>query len=235
MSKFTEAEKIDFAKSLNMSVEELDDILKAGEADEELEEKEIKPEGEDSEDSSDEEQEKSKTKDLKKSILSDIHEKFQELKALSKPEPIEKSDENDLIKSFGELKNDLMKSIESYNEQMTIIKSENDDLKKSIGEMKEVIEKIASNSQGTKGMRFNVGNVLEKSMDVEEKDGKAYFSSKDKQGILKAMDTLFNSAQTEDLKKSIGDDMIQLESTGQMTQGALARLNANGIYVKEQM
>jgi len=233
MNKLTDQEKVDLAKSLDISVVELDDILKAGEADEDLKDNDKEDEEEDNK-----EEKEDEVEDLKKALTLDISSKIKQLHELdSKPETKEdivKSNNDDLIKSFGEMKEDLMKSIGEYKEELSTIKSENDDLKKSIGEMKDVLQKIAANSQGTKGMRFNMNNVIEKSSGVEEKDGKSFYDSRDKRGLLKAMDNIFNSVKDEDIMKSIGDDMIQLESTGQITQGAIRRLNDNGIYLKEQ-
>lgn len=235
MNKLTDQEKVDLAKSLDISVVELDDILKAGDADEDL--KDNKSEDEDKEEAKEDEVE-----DLKKALTLDISSKIKQLHDLgvkleTKEEAqkeIVKSEEPDLIKSFGEMKEDLMKSIGEYKEEISFIKSENNDLKKSIGEMQETLNKIAANSQGTKGMRFGMNNVLEKSLEVEEKEGKKFYSSRDKRGILKAMDNILSDSKDEDLLKSMGDDMIQLESTGQITSGAIRRLNDNGVYLKEQ-
>lgn len=220
----------ELAKSLDMSIEEIQDIMKAAEED-------VQDNPEKEEEEEDDDPEKEDKEEMEKSLKADIASKLAELHKLSKPkEEIFKSNGNDdLIKSFGEMKDDLIKAIGEYKEEVTILKSENDDLKKSIGEMKETLEKIANNSQGMKGVRFSTNNVIEKSLDVEEKDGKKYFDSRDKEGILKSMEDIMEKSKDEDLVKSVGDDIIQLNSTNQITQGAIRRLNKAGVFLKEQM
>lgn len=234
MSKMSQEDMSELAKSLDMSMEEFQDIMKA--AEEDVQDKPTK-EGEEEDDDDDSEKEEKEGEDMEKSLKADIASKLAELRNLSKPkEDLNKSNGNDdLIKSFGKMKDDLIKAIGEYKEEVTVLKSENDDLKKSIGEMKETLEKIASNSQGTKGMRYTNNNVIEKSMDVEEKDGKTYFDSRDREGILKSMEEIMEKSKDDDLVKAIGDDIIQLNSTNSITQGAVRRLNKAGVYLKEQM
>lgn len=239
MSNFrNDEEKLELAKSLDMTVEELDDLLKSAEEDEDISKaNEEGEEKEEPEENAEGEEEGEEVEDVEKSLKSDIASKFAELREIQKSKKVElpePNQNNEIIKSFGEMKEDIMKSIVDFKEDVASVKSENEELKKSIGEMQETLGKIAENSQGTKGMRVHMNNVLNKSVDIEEEDGKKYYSSKDKRGLLKAMEDLMGESKDEDLTKSISDDIIQLESTGQITRGALHRLNDNGIYVKEQ-
>ena len=233
MQNMSQEDKLELAKSLDLSLEEFEDILKAAD-----ESDQDNSESEEPEKKEEVEEEKEDKEEMKKSLKNDIALKLKELHDLEKSEKleekIEKSNNDDLMKSFGEMKDELIKSIGEYKEEVNSLKTENDDLKKSIGEMKEVLEKIASNSQGTKGMRFNPNQIIEKSLDVEEKDGKKYYDQRDKDGLLKAMEGIMSSSTNEDLVKSVGDDIIQLSGAGYMTPGALRRLNENGIYLKNQ-
>lgn len=238
MSNFrNDEEKLELAKSLDMTVDELDELLKSVEEDEDIskakeEEEEEVPQKEAGDEEEQEQEEEDEDEDVEKSLKSDIASKVAKLREIQKSKNIEGSDE--IMKSFGEMKEDIMKSISDFREDVSSVKSENEELKKSIGDMQETLNKIAENSQGTKGMRVNMDSVLNKSVDVEEEDGKKYYSSKDKRGLLKAMENIMGESADEDLVKSISDDIIQLESTGQITRGALHRLNDKGIYVKEQ-
>jgi hypothetical protein len=225
----THEDMSELAKSLDMSLPELEDIMKAAETEEEP-----KNEEGDEEEDNDEEGE-SPEKKLEKSLKADIAAKMKELRNIGKKEDLSKSANDDLIKSFSSMKDDLIKAIGGYKEEVSTLKEKNDDLEKSLGEMKEMLNRIASNSQGVKGMRFTNGNVIEKSIDVEEKDGKKYFDLRDKEGILKSMENIMKSSDDDDLIKSVGDDIIQFNSTSQITNSAVKRLNQNGVFLKEQM
>lgn len=241
MSNFkNEEEKLELAKSLDITVEELDDLLKSAEADEDEDISKAKTEEstEDKEgtkeEEEDEEDEDKVDVDVEKSLKADIATKIAELKEIQKSKAPETNPNDELMKSFGEMKEDLVKSIADFKEEVTSIKTENEELKKSLGEIQETVSKIGENSQGTKGMRFGMSNVINKGLEMEEDGDKKYYASTDKRGLLKAMEGIMKSSKDDDLNKSVGDDIIQLESTGKLTQGALKRLNENQVYVKEQ-
>lgn len=228
----TKDDLLELSKSLGMSVEELQDLLKAEEAEE-------SPEQEEKEDEGDEETEQEESKDkeaMKKSLKQDIASKIKELQDLEKSEKedINKSEDNDLMKAFTSMREELIGTLSGYKQEVELLKGENDELKTTLSKVQETLEIISKNSQGTKGMRFNSGNVIEKSIEPDERDGKMFLDSRDKEGILKSMENIAKSSNDEDLVKSVEDDIIQLCATSQLTEGAIRRLNKNQIFLKEQ-
>lgn len=223
---------LELSKSLDISFEELQDLLKAEEAEESSEQEEKEDEGDE-----ETEQEESKDKEaMKKSLKQDIASKIKELQDLEKSdkEDINKSEDNDLIKAFTSMREELVGTLSGYKQEVEFLKGENVELKTTLGKVQETLELISKNSQGTKGMRFSSSNVIEKSIEPDERDGKTFLDSRDKDGILKSMENIIDSSKDEDLTKALEDDIIQLCATGQITAGAIRRLNKNQIFLKEQ-
>lgn len=216
--ELTNEEIASLAKSLDMSEEELQDLLKS----EDEEEKE--EESEDEEKEQEEETEKSEVKDIEKSIKENLL-KLKELK--KKDEVIEKSGTDDLMKSFElSISDKLEKAVsgikETFEKSLESLQTKFDELEKSIN-------LIGSQSQGTKGVRFN--SFLQKSGDSTpiSKDGKTIISAKDRESISNAMvDVIEKSREDEDLQKSMTADLINYQGSNELSERAVKNLNKHG-------
>ena len=155
--------------------------------------------------------EKSQKQDIFKSLRKDM-------KKLTKA--INKSQNSDILKS-------LVSTIESLKSDLELVKSQSSDIFKSV-------DAIGSNSQGTKGMRFN--NYLEKGGDKPfTKDGKTIISSTDRDTISEIMLSTIEKSEDEDLVKSMGVDLINYQGSGQLSERAVKSLNKAGYFFREQV
>lgn len=155
--------------------------------------------------------EKSDKQDLLKSLSKNV-------KKLTKA--INKSQNSDILKS-------LVSKIESLEANLDLVKSQSSDIFKSV-------DAIGSNSQGTKGMRFN--NYLEKGGDKPfTKDGKTIISSTDRDTISEIMLSTIEKSEDEDLVKSMGVDLINYQGSGQLSERAVKSLNKAGYFFREQV
>ena len=177
------------------------------------------------EDKKEDEKEEKKEESEKKEDVSEKSDKQDIFKSLRKDikklrETIEKSQDNELIKS-------LVATVNSLKEDLELVKSQSSDIFKSV-------DAIGSNSQGTKGMRFN--NYLEKGGDKPfTKDGKTIISSTDRDTISEIMLSTIEKSEDEDLVKSMGVDLINYQGSGQLSERAVKSLNKAGYFFREQV
>jgi len=224
------------ADELEISEDEIRDLLKSEDEDKE-EETEEKEEGEEETEEAEEKQ-KSESQDLSsmsdddlKKSLSELVSEVNKRHSTSTKEDVVKSDESDIMKSVvselqksvGEIKDELQKSLStSINE-----------LNEKVDDIVKAIDVIGENSRGLKGVRFD---FIEKSGDSPiEKDGKIYLSSRDRNGISEAMLTTIEKSQDDDFKKSVSADLINYQGSGELSKRAIINLNKGGYYFKEQM
>ena len=167
------------------------------------------------EDKKEDEKEEKKEESKKKEDMAEKSDKPDIFKSLRKDikklrETIEKSQDNELIKS-------LVATVNSLKEDLELVKSQSSDIFKSV-------DAIGSNSQGTKGMRFN--NYLEKGGDKPfTKDGKTIIQSTDRDTISEIMLSTIEKSEDEDLVKSMGVDLINYQGSGQLSERAVKSLN----------
>lgn len=215
------------AQELDMSEDEINQLLKAEE--EKEDESEDDDEKEDKEDM-EEETEKSEISDIKKSIS----ENLLKLKSLTKSETKEepKQDLNEIFKSFdfeskiekavSGMKDDFQKSIET--------------LTNTISEIKKSVDLIGNSSQGTKGMRFNT--FLQKSGDSEIKsvEGKTVLKSTDRDAISYALADIIEKSTDSDMTTSLSNDLFNYQSdSSQLSSRAVMSLNKAGYIFEEQI
>jgi len=154
--------------------------------------------------------EKSQKQDIFKSLRKDM-------KKLTKA--INKSQDNDLLKS-------LVSTVESLKSELDLIKSQSDDIYKSV-------DAIGSNSQGAKGVRYS--NYLEKGGDKPYTKGdKVVLASTNRDAISEAMFSVIEKSTDDDLKKSMGVDLINYQGSGQLSERAVMMLNKSGYIFREQ-
>lgn len=138
-------------------------------------------------------------------------------KNLEEEEEEEKNKKKSASNEFSTLTNLIQKAID--------LKEDMDELKKSVDDIKGVIEKIAGMPLGTKAIKTGAAaQYLEKAMagDFQDEAGKRVVSvSRNKDVVLKALETGFSKATDDDLKKAY--------------EGSIVRYNAGGGTIDQEV
>ena len=239
MSEQNKNQDEDLRKSLQgigFSEAEIDDILKSEESAEKEKEGSEEDETEDEKEAKakqkemDDEAEKSlKAKeDLEKSLQSTLEELKNIKGKLNKLNPkVEKSEiaSDELVKSFNAKTDGLEKSFGELKEEFTASLS---DITKSLGELKASIETIGENSKGMKGHQFS--NFIQKGGETRTEDGKTIVSIKDKDTLIKSLNTLYDKSEGSE-KESLGSSLMNLEGSGILDKTAIMALTKNNIEI----
>lgn len=223
------------ADELDLSEDEIRELLKSEHESEEGE----KEEGEETEET-EEQAEKSEKEDLSSMSDDDLKKSLSELisesnrrkeKEVTKEDKVEKSDNSDLMKSMVD---ELQKSVDSIKDELQKSLSDSiESINDKVDSVVKAIEVIGENSKGLKGVRFD---FIEKSGDSPiEKDGKVYLSSRDRNGISEAMLSVIEKSQDDEVKKSVSADLINYQGSNELSKRAIQNLNKGGYYFKEQM
>jgi len=217
------------AEELDITEDEIRDLLKSESEETEESDDEKEEEEEDSEEKEEEKAEKSEESDISKMSDDDLRKSvadlMQEMTKRQKPAEHKDNDINKAIENgLMSFRDDIVKSFEDRIESLT----------NRLDNISSTIDAIGQTSKGLKGLRFD---YIQKSgdMDPVEKDGKTYISSRDRDSISEAMLDVISKSEDEDIKRNTSADLINYQGSNELSERAVKTLNRNGYFFKEQM